>query len=56
MVSYRHSSSRTQHTRPTAGKIRLGAERLADVPARRTYSPPPLRLRRYGGGCPVARQ
>jgi hypothetical protein len=26
------------------------------VPARRTYSPPPLRLRWYGRGCPTARQ
>ena len=33
-------------------RIRLGAERLVDVPARRTYSPPPLRLRRYGGAAP----
>ena len=32
--------------------VRYGAERLVDVPARRTYSPPPLRLRRYGGAAP----
>jgi hypothetical protein len=39
-----------------AEKLGLGDQRLADVPTRRTYSPPPLRLRRYGEGCPTAQQ
>eukprot|EP01047_Picozoa_sp_COSAG01_P121467 COSAG01_NODE_50261_length_364_cov_4.120755_1_plen_53_part_10 len=50
MVSYSRDTAHS--TEAEKYRIRLGAERLVDVPARRTYSPPPLRLRRYGGAAP----